>query len=97
MSDTGIESNSIDHVERIGKALEEIDHLRYVEVTEPPYPQADVRVQVADRMENALINNGEFAQFHDAGYVGYHVEFEKQFVDLRYLHTETSQGEDKNE
>jgi len=77
--------SKIDHVERIREALEEIDHLQYVDVFETPYKAGDVRVQVADRMENALINNGEFAQFHNAGYVGLHVDFEEKFIDLRAI------------
>ena len=79
----GGEQQSNNHVETIKDALEEINHLEYVEVLQPPYDAADVRVQVADHMENALVNNGEFAQFHAAGYVGHHVDFEKQFIDLR--------------
>jgi len=81
--------DGIDHVERVEEALEEIDHLRYVEVQQCPYGFADVRVRVAEDMKNALINNGEFAQFHGAGYVGHHINFEEQFVDLRSVDTDT--------
>lgn len=82
-------STGVEHVERIEKALEEIDHLGYVKVEECPHGIADVRVQVAEDMKNALINNGEFAQFHGAGYVGHHINFEEQFVDLRSVDRDT--------
>ena len=94
MSENDTSTTDTEHVKRIEEALEKIEHLRYVEVFECPYPQADVRVRVADHVENALINNGEFAQFHSAGYVGHHIEFEKQFIDLRYLHSETERSGD---
>jgi cytochrome c556 len=84
------------HVQRIKDVLEEIDHLRYVEVTECPYDAADVRVQVADHIENALVNNGEFAQFHGAGYVGHHVNFERQSIDLRSIESDTDRSEEAN-
>lgn len=77
-----------DHVERIRDALEDINHLQYVDVFETPYEGGHVRVQVADRMENALVNNGEFSQFHAAGYVGLHVDFEEQYIDLRAMDSE---------
>jgi len=82
-TDSGEEQQSENHVQRIKDALKEIDHLKYVDVSECPYPAADVRVQVAEDMKNALVNNGEFAQFHGAGYVGHHVDFEKRLIDLR--------------
>lgn len=94
MSASETSAGGMEHVERVEEALEEIDHLRYVDVSEAPYDAADVRVQVADHMENALVNNGEFAQFHRHGYVGHHVEFEKRFIDLRYADTDTSQDGD---
>lgn len=88
-------TDGINHVQRVEEALEEIHHLEYVEVTECPYDEADVRVENAEHMENALINNGMFAQFHQAEYVGHHVNHRKEFIDLRYIGagTERSGGE----
>lgn len=74
-----------EHVERICEALAEINHLDYVEVEALEDGVADVRVRNADRMENALVNNGEFAAFHDAGYVGHHADYDEEFIDLRKL------------
>lgn len=75
----------MNHIERVEKALSEIDHLEYSEVEKPPKDDdADVRVRVAGDVENSIVNNGEWAQFHRAGYLGHHIDYDEEYIDLRY-------------